>query len=69
MKTTESQIIHENGKYWVHSGKGKEKGIFTVYKTGLTHSTSDSAYNDKSLAIYRCNYLAKRTIKIEPLTN
>ncbi|AAP48740.1 hypothetical protein SP6_1 [Salmonella phage SP6] len=53
----ETQIKHENGKYWVLEVK---KGMYQVMISGLTHSTCDSAYNDLSLAIYRCDYLAKR---------
>jgi len=53
----ESDILHENGSYWVCREK---KDVFTVYKNGVTHSTADSSYADKSIAIARCNYLAKR---------
>lgn len=52
-----NQIKHENGKFWVLEVK---KGVYQVMKTCLTHSTCDSAYNDLSLAICRCDYLAKR---------
>lgn len=56
----EENIILENGDYWVY----RENKAYVVYKTGLTHSTSDSAFalteNGKSIAIARCNYLAKR---------
>jgi hypothetical protein len=54
----ESDIMHENGTYWV----GREHKAYTVYKTGVTHSTSDSSYartkDGLSIAIARCNYLA-----------
>lgn len=53
----ENQIKHENGKYWVLEVK---IGFYQVMISGLTNSTCDSAYNDLSLAIYRCDYLAKR---------
>lgn len=53
----ENQIKHENGKFWVLEAK---KGVYQVMRTCSTHSTCDSAYNDLSLAIYRCDYLAKR---------
>lgn len=56
----ESNIIHEAGDYWVSNTDGQ----FTVYLIGLTHSKADSSYpltdDGKSLAIARCNYLAKR---------
>ncbi len=53
----ENQIKHENGKYWVLEVK---KGVYQVMIASLTHSTCDSTYNDLSLAISRCDYLAKR---------
>lgn len=54
----ENQIKHENGKFWVLEVK---KGIYQVMVSGLTCSTCDSAYDDLSLAIYRCDYLARRS--------
>ena len=51
----EKDIKHENGNYWV----GKTRDAFTVFVTGATHSVSDSAYADVSLAVARCDYLAK----------
>ena len=59
---TEVNIVYENGAYWV--GRDKADKAYVVYKIGLTHSTSDSAYpmteDGLSIAIFRCNYLAKR---------
>lgn len=56
----ESQIKHENGNYWVCD----EHDAYTVYKTGVTHSVSDSSYSHDadgySIAVARCNYLANR---------
>lgn len=52
----EQDIMHENGNFWV----GKTNGVFTVFVTGSTHSVSDSAYEDLSVATARCDYLAKR---------
>lgn len=58
----ESDILHEVGSYWV--GRDRELRAYVVYKIGLTHSTSDSAYglnsDGLSIAIARANYLAKR---------
>ena len=55
----ESDIKHENGAHWVLD----DRASYTVYRTGLTHSTSDSAYprtpDGLSIAIARCDYLAK----------
>ena len=57
----EQDIVHENGSYWVL--KDREHKAYTVLKSGITHSTADSSYslNDDglSIAIARCNYLAK----------
>lgn len=57
----ESDIKYEKGDYWVAAVDKKQ---YTVYKSGITHSTSDSSYpftdDGLSLAIARCNYLAKR---------
>ena len=63
MSYKESQIMHENGRYWVlDTGKA-----YAVMAAGVTHSTSDSAYERSpdglSIAIARCNYLAKRSHK------
>lgn len=63
MSYKESQIKHESGKYWVlDTGKA-----YAVMAIGITHSTTDSAYersNDGlSIAIARCNYLAKQAAK------
>lgn len=59
----EIDIKHEAGKYWVLS----TRDAYTVFKTGLTHSVSDSAYahtpDGLSIAIARCNYLAKKESK------
>jgi len=60
MRYTEKQIKHENGKFWVlDTGK-----TYAVMQNGVTHSTSDSEYprnkNGLSIAIARCDYLARR---------
>lgn len=52
----EQDIIHENGNFWV----GKTKSDFTVFVVGATHSVSDSTYEDLSVAVARCDYLAGR---------
>lgn len=55
----EKDIMHENGKFWVL----RKGGVFYVMVAEVTHSSSDSAYEDLSLAIYRCDYLARRAAK------
>ncbi len=56
----ESQIKHEAGDFWVCDADKQ----YTVYESGITHSLSDSSYQHNedglSIAIARCNYLAKR---------
>ncbi len=60
--TRESDIMHEAGSYWV----SREKGSYTVWRTAPsgTHSVSDSVYPKTpaglSIAVARCDYLAKR---------
>ena len=53
-------IKHENGMFWVAS----TKNAYVVMANGLTHSKSESAYDKSedglSIAVARCNYLAKR---------
>lgn len=34
---TEAGIMHEAGDYWV----ARDRNAYTVFKNGLTHSTSD----------------------------
>lgn len=63
MSYKEKDIIHETNSTFVL----KEKDAYTVYRIGLTHSTSDSSYKlDKdglNLAIYRANYINKTNNK------
>lgn len=60
MSYKESDIMHENGEYWVL----RDKTSYLVMKNEITHSVSESGYpktdDGKSLAIARCNYLANR---------
>lgn len=59
MSYRERDIKHEAGRYWVlDTGKA-----YAVMVAGVTHSESDSAYERNedglSIAVARCNYLAK----------
>jgi len=60
--TKEKDIIHERGSYWVC----RTKDSYTVFKSGITHSTSDSSYKKTddglSVAIARCNYLGNKEL-------
>lgn len=65
---TERDIKHENGDFWVHSCS---LGYTVSRITGSHYSIADSSYppsNDGlSLAVARCDFLAKATVK-ESLT-
>lgn len=56
-------IIYENGESWVL--KDTEHNRYTVFRVGITHSTSDSAYPideaGLSVAKARADYLANRS--------
>lgn len=58
----EKDIAHENGDFWVW--RNVKSSCYAVMVTGATCSQSESAYplddDGKSLAIARCDYLAKR---------
>jgi hypothetical protein len=59
----EADIMHESGQFWVC----RERNAYTVYvpyRGGSMASESDSSYakttDGLSIAIARCNWLAKR---------
>lgn len=52
-------ILHSVSGYYVSNEGTKAKPNFHVWVPGVTHSTCDSAYNEISLAVCRCNYLAR----------
>ncbi|MBN3506333.1 hypothetical protein [Burkholderia cenocepacia] len=58
----EEDIVHENGTIWVL--RDRPEKAYTVCVSAGTHSTVDSAYrldsDGLSIAIARCDYLAKR---------
>jgi len=62
MAIRESDIIHENGDFWVLRGRNN----YTVFRTGPTVSESDSAYaktsDGLSIAVARCDYLAQHRL-------
>lgn len=51
-------ILHSVCGYWVSNEGTKAAPVFHVWIPGITHSTCDSAYDNISLAVTRCNYLA-----------
>lgn len=52
-------ILHAVNGYYVSNEGSKSNPNFHVWIPQTTHSTCDSAYNDLSLAVSRCNFLAK----------
>lgn len=55
----EEIILHEvNGFYVSNEGKAKLPN-YHVWIPNTTHANCDSAYANLSLAVARCNYLAK----------
>lgn len=59
---SESEIVYDNGNFWVHADK--KQSAYVVYRSGITHSVSDSAYamnaDGLSIAKARADYLANR---------
>ena len=57
--TRESDIVHENGRYWVC----RSAAAYTVYRAGAVASIADSSYERSvdglSIAVARADYLAK----------
>lgn len=64
MRIKEADIIHDNGKAWVHRN-ASAPASYDVYIIGITHSTHDSSYafddDDLSIAKARADYFLKRT--------
>jgi len=56
-----SDILHENKSFWVLKDKHQGETSYTVMRNIGTHSESQDnvTYPDVSLAVARCNYLAK----------
>lgn len=53
-------ILHSIGGYYVTNEGTKSKPNYHVWVPGITHATCDSAYTCITLAVSRCNYLAKK---------
>lgn len=64
MTCRESDIVHENGKYWVWHRRGKAPAYVVMRPHSVHTSESDSAYRTDadglSIAKARCDYLASR---------
>ena len=61
----ESDILHENGNYWVMRDKHNGQTTYTIMLNGLTHSESIDGvtYPDLSIAVARCDYMARKGLK------
>lgn len=57
-------ILHCVDDYYVSNEGTKSSPNYHVWIPGITHAKCDSAYSDISLAVSRCNYLAKKKITI-----
>lgn len=51
-------ILHNINGYWVSNEGTKQKPNYHVWIPSVTHSVVDSAYNDITLAVARCNFIA-----------
>jgi hypothetical protein len=58
MSYREADIVHEYQPFWVL----KQKDTYTVFKSGITHSTSVQSFDEISLAVAYCDYLGKRYV-------
>jgi hypothetical protein len=56
--------LHSVDGYWVSNEGSKKQPNYHVWVPGITHSSCDSAYADLSLAVSRCNYLAKNKVRL-----
>ena len=52
-------ILHLVNGYYVSNEGTKKKPNFHVWVPNGTHALCDSAYNEISLAVCRCNYISK----------
>lgn len=57
-----ADIVYERGQFWVY--RDVKLACYTVYRAGITHSTSDSSYalteDGLSIAKARVDYLFNR---------
>ncbi len=65
MSYKESDIVHENGAHWVLRDTRHKPPVYAVMVSGVTNSTSDSAYplteDGLSIAKARADYLARHS--------
>ena len=58
-------ILHNVNGYYVSNEGTKQKPNYHVWVPSITHANCDSAYDDMTLAVCRCNYLAKHKVKLK----
>ena len=58
-------ILHNVNGYYVSNEGTKYKPNYHVWVPSFTHVDCDSSYNDITLAVCRCDYLAKHNIKLK----
>jgi len=56
-------ILHSIGGYYVSNEGTIKKPNYHVWVPSITHAICDSAYEEITLAVARCNYLYKEKIK------
>jgi len=56
-------ILHSKKGYYITNEGTKSKPNYHVWIPNFTHAVCDSAYNDISLAVCRCNYLYENKVK------
>lgn len=56
-------ILHEVNGYYVSNEGTKNNPNYHVWIPNITHAVCDSAYNEITLAVARCNYLANSKTK------
>ena len=57
-------ILHLVDDYYVSNEGTKQKPNFHVWIPDISHAVCDSAYSDISLAVCRCNFLARNKSKV-----
>lgn len=62
-------ILHSVADYYISNEGTEANPNYHVWVQGITCASSDSAYNDLSFAIARCNYLANRNLTIHQFKN
>ena len=57
-------ILHNVNGYYVSNEGTKKNPSYHVWVPSVTHANCDSAYDDITLAVCRCDYLAKHKVQM-----